>query len=824
MNKKLVPLFVIVSLEMIFLICFHYFYAPYGKNINTSSEIYWISSDRIISSVELNSTFLNWTKFDGKRKNSQGKYAYVKIIIENSSREERNCFVLNRDFNSSSVLMEFRKFQMFPIDDDYPFVNKSVFKISVPAGTKKTYFLEMKNFGPVAISPVVLNEEGFFAQLTSDQIFLWIVIWGIAFFSLYLIAEYFVIKKLSLLLTGVTALLVDAVYFVQAGFAFNFFAFSFFLFAENEFLVPGVSFLYIAFLILTLFYFVWFLIRKNLIWITTFISFVPWFIFGGIGCVSKLHGIRVFYEQLVPMSFMISLVIYGIFIIASYNIMQNSRQEELLSYFTLNSKVYFPDILKEKSIPAGLLVKVRNKLQQPLEIIQVVSSMIMDTTDHTKIVAYSSVISDYVTEMKKILGLNFIPEDSTMIPAQSAPVPEVYDEIENQEFVKFKDVAICIYGKNDESSITTKVILNGYGFFCVQTDSAEQIVAGIERGEFQMLVIDPAADKSVFELCRRIRSRFNLLQFPILMIINFFANYLVRSGYLAGVNDFVIRPFDSSELISRCYSLLRQKNVFEHNKELSRQENEKSTFLYFVTHNVNTPLTLLLNRIEEFSVHADDMDTERQKIFRDIKDGVMEINEIIQNVLISFRISDGRYANVPEKLFVEDILDFIKPTMESRAETKNVKIVWDIPGLLPQVNCNRQAVKGILTNLIDNAIKYSPENGTVTIQISLRKSNASEMVLKVSDEGDGIPNDKVPYLFTRFEKINSGSAKNWHTVGLGLYVANELAKLNDIRLMYSDAIGGGACFSVVFRLDKFLPHGIESLPDDEIPNAEDFPV
>ena len=819
MNKKLVPLFVIVSLEMIFLICFHYFYAPYGKNINTSSEIYWISSDRIISSVELNSTFLNWTKFDGKRKNSQGKYAYVKIIIENSSMEERNCFVLNRDFNSSSVLMEFRKFQMFPIDDDYPFVNKSIFKISVPAGTEKTYFLEMKNFGPVAISPVVLNEEGFFAQLTSDQIFLWIVICGIAFFSLYLIAEYFVIKKLSLLLTGITALLVDAVYFVQAGFAFNFFAFSFFLFAENEFLVPGVSFLYIAFLILTLFYFVWFLIRKNLIWITTFISFVPWFIFGGIGCVSKLLGIRVFYEQLVPMSFMISLSIYGIFIIYAYNITQNFRQEELLSYFTLNSKVSFSDILMEKSIPAGVLVKVRNKLQQPLEIIQAVSSMMENTTEPTKAAAYSSVILDYVTEMKKILGLNFISEESATVFAQPSPVFELYDDIENQEFVEFNDVSICVFGKNDESVLTTKVILNSYGFLCVQTDSEEQIMAGIERGEFQMLVVDPTADKNVFELCRRIRSRFNLLQFPILMTINFFANYLVRSGYLAGVNDFVIRPFDSSELISRCYSLLRQKNVFEHNKELSRQENEKSTFLYFVTHNVNTPLTLLLNRIEEFSVHAEQMDKECRKIYRDIKDGVLEINEIIQNVLISFRISDGRYANVPEKLFVEDILDFMRPTMESRAEIKNVKIAWEIPGLLPQVRCNRQAVQGILTNIIDNAIKYSPKNGTVTVSISLGKSNSNEMVLKVSDQGDGIASDKVPLLFSRFEKINSGSVKKWHSVGLGLYVANELAKLNGIRLLYSDAEGGGACFSAVFQLDESFAHGIESV-DDEIHDTE----
>ncbi len=327
-----------------------------------------------------------------------------------------------------------------------------------------------------------------------------------------------------------------------------------------------------------------------------------------------------------------------------------------------------------------------------------------------------------------------------------------------------------------------------------------------------------------------------MLQFPVLMIISFYANYLVRSGYSCGVNDFVIRPFDSAELVSRCYSLLRLKNIFAQNQELSRQENEKSAFLYFVTHNVNTPLTLLLNRLEELSEFEPKMNQSQKEIFGDVKDAANEINGIIQNVLISFRISDGRYVNVKEKLFVEDVLDIIRPTMETKASAKNIKIEWKIPEFLPQVFCNRQALRGIITNLVDNAIKYSPENANVKVQVELSQGKTNlddsekgagfgknedsettkpeKMILSVLDEGEGVSSDKIPLLFTRFEKIGTdskadfsdgsaiGPAKKNTSVGLGLYVANELAKMNGIRLGYKDSENGGACFYMVFDLNK----------------------
>lgn len=839
MNRKIIPLFIVVAIEILVLAVFSFWYEPYSENIDSSADVFWYSSDRIISSVELNSELIEWNKLNSqeqKRVSVSEPYAYSKIVIENSSKKTKTYFILNRDYNAVSNLMEIRKFQMFYIQSDYPFVNKSVYKVQVPPETTNVYFMEIQGLSAIAVSPVVENEDGFFNQMLKDQVFLRCLFIAIGFFAFYLAAEHFVLKNFSLMSAGIITLIIDLIYILQNGILFKRPVSVFF--SENRFIVPAIC---IIFLIAEIFATVMFIVlfkSVSLSRITMYVSFVPWFIFAGIESVSRLLNTRVFYEQTVPMSFLVSVLTYGIFIVQAYNITQKEKQEELLSYFTLNSKVSFSELLKVKNIPTQILVKIRDRLQQPLEIIQAISAMMSNTTEHTKIVAYSAVISDYIFEMKKILGFEFGSADKDKLPSEN--FFKVQNDFEPNDFAKFKNSAICIYGKENETNLSIKVILNGEGFFCRLTDSYDEVVSGIGREDFQMLLIEPSNESDggleCFDLCRKIREKHNMLQFPVLMIISFYANYLVRSGYSAGVNDFVIRPFDSAELVSRCYSLLRLKNIFAQNQELSRQENEKSAFLYFVTHNVNTPLTLLLNRLEELSEFEPKMNRSQKEIFGDVKDAANEINGIIQNVLISFRISDGRYVNVKEKLFVEDVLDIIRPTMETKASAKNIKIEWKIPEFLPQVFCNRQALRGIITNLVDNAIKYSPENANVKVQIELSQEKTNrdysekddgfgkdddskaakpeKMILSVLDEGEGVSSDKIPLLFTRFEKIGTdsktdfsdgstdGSAKKNTSVGLGLYVANELAKMNGIRLEYKDSESGGACFYMVFDLNK----------------------
>lgn len=800
MAKKILPLIIFVFIDLIIVFFVNLFFKPYSNNLNSNHKIYWISSDRIISSVELNSDLIEWNEFAGKRISVKDSYAYAKIEFDNTNSDKASTFfILNKDSNSNNILMTYQKFQMFYVSDYHSF-NKEVYRISIPPHSEKTYFIEMQNIELISVNPVIIGENSLLSQLLKDQLFLWLILINTGLFSFYLLAEYFIFKNRFLFFASIMSIFIDIFYLFQSGIMFAIFPERFTFLVQEKIIYPTFYIIFLVLFLLSSVQFFRHISNGTILWFTSYISFVPWFTFNTIDSVAKLFGFRIFFEQIVPLSYYISLISFGIFIVRAYDITQKSNQEELLSYFTLNSKISFSDIIKEKNIPTQLLIKIRDKLQQPLEIVRSVSLMMADNTDRIKNVAYASVISDYILEMKKILGLEMFSVNDELV--KSKKDFNLINELDFEEFSEFKDATICIYGKDDEISFSTKIILASEGIYCAITDSVEQIFAGIESGNYQMLIIDPAGDEGKsFEVCKKIRDNYNLLQFPILMIINFYTNYLVRTGYSVGVNDFVIRPFDSSELVSRCFSLLQIKNMFLHNQELARQENEKSTFLYFVTHNVNTPLTLLLNRIEEFAVYEKNMNKEQLVIFSDIREAINEINDIIQNVLISFRISDGKFVNVKEKIFIEDVLDVIRPTMETKANMQNVKLIWNIQELLPQVYCNFQAARGIITNIIDNAIKYSPERGKVLIQLKLMK-NEKYMVLSISDEGEGVPKNKIPYLFSKFEKINNDSKQNRPSVGLGLYVANELAKINDIQLHYSTASTGGACFSVIFKVSE----------------------
>ena len=842
MNKKILPLIACVAVEVLFLIFFHCTYVPYVCHDGVVTESWWLESDRMVSTTELNSDLLQWKEFTNFRQSISKEFAYSKIIIENKSHRPHSYYIVNQDVNAYASCLEFRGLQVISVDRRFDNFNRPIYKVNLLPGERRSFFLELSNGETIGLSPIVLDEKDFYPQGIKEQFFLWALVVLTAFCSINLVFYFFVLENRFLLVAGLASIFVVIVYLFTTSLIHPIFDGSSFWLGK-KYLLRSFEISFILGLVVLILD----CVRhyndhfRNLNYQTTLLSFVPWLLFEGIKIVGSLMNLRIFFEHVSLLSWFLSLMTYGIFIIRSCNITQITEQEEILSYFTLTSKISFKNLLRAKSVPSQMLIKVRDKIQQPLDIIQTISNMAEGTTDLGKMISYATVINEYVLEIKKILGLELsYPNEKG---AFSHSELEMFKDTEM--VTDFKDQTLCIYGSDDDVILSEKIVLNGDGFFCVSVSSYEDIAGGIESGEYQMLVINPATDgEEVFELCRKIRENYNVFQFPILMVINYYANYLVRRGYSVGVNDFIIRPFDSSELVSRCYSLLQLKRIFLHNQELSRQENEKSTFLYFVTHNVNTPLTLLLNRLDDFSRFLPEMNTEAREIFLDIKDSVNEIDGIIQNVLISFRISDGRYVNVQEKLFVEDILDVIRPVMEGRASAKNVKIDWQIPDILPQIKVNRQALRGIVTNLIDNAIKYSPENGTVWVKIvqealpesestagtvggaassssystAVAATAGSRMVLSVSDEGDGVPSSKIPLLFSRFDAAISGSlgsqasgmkgtnsrdgTKNSSqkptSVGLGLYVANELAKLNGIKLEYSDAQEGGACFTLYF--------------------------
>ena len=250
------------------------------------------------------------------------------------------------------------------------------------------------------------------------------------------------------------------------------------------------------------------------------------------------------------------------------------------------------------------------------------------------------------------------------------------------------------------------------------------------------------------------------------------------------------------------------QNLYLQNQELLKSEKEKRTFLYFVTHNVNTPLTILLNEIENIAQHKDNINEQTNDVLlikrtnlKNIQECSNQINIIIQNVLNSYKISDGKVLVSPK---IINLLEFCKNEnrfLTSKAEFKNQKFTFECNLKNPRVFCDENSLKGIYINLVDNAIKYTDMNGNICVKIFGDDENT---FLSVCDDGQGIPKEKQRILFNRFADIGSKTTRKEKSVGLGLFVINELCILNNIDVEYKE--NENAEHGSIFTL-KFLKIG-----------------
>jgi signal transduction histidine kinase len=243
--------------------------------------------------------------------------------------------------------------------------------------------------------------------------------------------------------------------------------------------------------------------------------------------------------------------------------------------------------------------------------------------------------------------------------------------------------------------------------------------------------------------------------------------------------------------------------LYYEKQELLKSEKEKRTFLYFVTHNVNTPLTILLNEMQALSDFNKGLTAGKEgqdtlpEIVKNLTESANQINLIIQNVLNSYKISDGRLLINPAVINLKEYLSLENTFLAEKAGVKKQAFTFECLTEKPCVFCDINSLKGIYTNLIDNAIKYTPLGGHIKSQIS---NDKDYIYLKIIDDGQGISKEKQIVLFDRFANIGSKPTFNEKSLGLGLYVVNEICKLNNLELEYSEnkEADSGSIFTIRF--------------------------
>ena len=234
--------------------------------------------------------------------------------------------------------------------------------------------------------------------------------------------------------------------------------------------------------------------------------------------------------------------------------------------------------------------------------------------------------------------------------------------------------------------------------------------------------------------------------------------------------------------------------------ELERSNRLKDEFLGFVSHELRTPLNALVGytgMIQDEMFGA--INSEQKRTLAKVIDHARNVLNMVTSLLEATRIEAGAAKAEPREVSLNLLLDELKSTYDTPLD-KELTLDWDYSEALPVIKTDREKLRHILQNLVDNAIEFT-ETGKITISArSLPGSKAVEF--KVSDTGLGIPRESLPGIFERFRQGPNSQALPSAGVGLGLHIVKKFTEMLGGKLNVESEVGKGSMFTVSLPCEK----------------------
>lgn len=257
---------------------------------------------------------------------------------------------------------------------------------------------------------------------------------------------------------------------------------------------------------------------------------------------------------------------------------------------------------------------------------------------------------------------------------------------------------------------------------------------------------------------------------------------------------------------SRLFEQIREQAT-----ELERSNKIKDEFLGVMSHELRTPLNIIMNYAEALQMGTFGEITATQESATDkIRVQASSLLLLINGVLEITKIESGSIV------VQRDAIDMTEFMHDNRSDymllgEKNLTVEWDIPAQLPTIVSDRLKLKQILTNLINNALKFT-DQGSVKISARIAADQAT-LELCVSDTGPGIPEEMLPIIFDKFRQLDSATTRNYGGAGLGLFIVRNFVTLLGGTIEVTSQMGEGSAFKIYLPIRQELPEGHPAMPD-----------
>ncbi len=427
---------------------------------------------------------------------------------------------------------------------------------------------------------------------------------------------------------------------------------------------------------------------------------------------------------------------------------------------------------------------------------------------------YTVLAAEFRKDKKQVRGLyEYLETEQTLIdmrPTGTYPEYSFYN-VSNSEASILPEDKIIIVGLNEKSDsahyIRTSYSNNLFAMTTteMQANMLDTLILNtgfVQSSRFVNFIITSFLALMILFVILSVKPAKGLLAILGLSIGLAIASYVAFAFFNYSIN--MIQPLI---VIFACYYLFipyrlilesKQKWEFQKkNKLLVQVEEMKNNFMKMMSHDLKTPLARIQGMADIALNDGGGLSTPQRNAISTIKDSSLELSELITSILDLGRVEN---QGVKLRLTSKDINEVIKKAVkdcEYSAQKKNITLITELEPLF-SIKIDEHLIKQAITNLIENAIKYSPENTKVLIT---SEEIDNEVVVQVSDQGIGIEDSEVDHVFDKFYRSKEVTNKDVKGSGLGLYLTKYFINLHKGDVAVESEIKKGSTFSMNLPLD-----------------------
>ncbi len=355
----------------------------------------------------------------------------------------------------------------------------------------------------------------------------------------------------------------------------------------------------------------------------------------------------------------------------------------------------------------------------------------------------------------------------------------------------------------DDNKDNLKVVSNflkkqGYQIaLAIDADEARNI---LEENKIDLILLDvmmPGTDG--FTFCRQLQKEERFAEIPVIFLTAKTETKDLVEGFEAGGVDYVTKPFQKKELIARVNNhvelAVAKRQIREQAEEIRKINRTKDRLYSIIAHDIKSPfsnISMLISTLAEG--YLEPGSEEYEEILQSINRSTQETYSLLENLLQWTRSQTGDLEVDPEPLPLNELTGRAMRFMEMNAKNKNITLEEQIDDQLI-IHADRNMMQSVIQNLVSNAIKFTPEGGTVSIQ---GHTEQDKVILKVSDTGVGISEENIKKLFIDRGQLTTRGTNDEKGSGLGLLLVQTFVKQNSGDIKVDSKTGQGTTFTLTF--------------------------